>query len=150
MYLPTDDPIERLSITKAFGDYRGACSAKLWDRFDAQEHWAKIEVPGRANAEAHAACVAATAGANAGVTATTTTTTTTTNNSNDDGDVDDTAAPTDKATTDKANKAQLAIVRSRLAARYPLKKFEAARRFLDPKEILSNSHITKLLLPLEE
>jgi L-galactono-1,4-lactone dehydrogenase len=44
MYLPTDDEAARQSITREFWRYRHLC-AKLWEAYDAAEHWAKIEIP---------------------------------------------------------------------------------------------------------
>ncbi|KAI4386549.1 hypothetical protein MLD38_004476 [Melastoma candidum] len=45
MYLPTSDPRQRKEITEEFFHYRRLTQEKLWDRYSAYEHWAKIEVP---------------------------------------------------------------------------------------------------------
>ncbi|WCJ33342.1 L-galactono-1 4-lactone dehydrogenase mitochondrial [Euphorbia peplus] len=45
MYLPTMDARQRKEITEEFFHYRGLTQAKLWDKYSAFEHWAKIEVP---------------------------------------------------------------------------------------------------------
>ncbi|KAL2325984.1 hypothetical protein Fmac_025042 [Flemingia macrophylla] len=45
MYLPTTDARQRKDITEEFFHYRHLTQAKLWDRYSAYEHWAKIEVP---------------------------------------------------------------------------------------------------------
>ncbi|KAH1137614.1 hypothetical protein GLYMA_10G104100v4 [Glycine max] len=44
MYLPTMDGRQRKDITEEFFHYRHLTQAKLWDRYSAYEHWAKIEV----------------------------------------------------------------------------------------------------------
>ncbi|KAG4982753.1 hypothetical protein JHK82_027613 [Glycine max] len=43
MYLPTMDGRQRKDITEEFFHYRHLTQAKLWDRYSAYEHWAKIE-----------------------------------------------------------------------------------------------------------
>ncbi|PKI42036.1 hypothetical protein CRG98_037489 [Punica granatum] len=45
MYLPTTDPRQRKEITEDFFHYRHLTMSRLWDRYSAFEHWAKIEVP---------------------------------------------------------------------------------------------------------
>ncbi|GBG88807.1 hypothetical protein CBR_g48422 [Chara braunii] len=45
MYLPSDDPEVRRKITERFLDYRKRSAQQLWDKYQAFEHWAKIEVP---------------------------------------------------------------------------------------------------------
>ncbi|CAN6444117.1 unnamed protein product [Victoria cruziana] len=45
MYLPTMDARQRKDITDEFFKYRGSTQIELWDKYDAYEHWAKIEVP---------------------------------------------------------------------------------------------------------
>ncbi|KAJ7972155.1 L-galactono-1,4-lactone dehydrogenase [Quillaja saponaria] len=45
MYLPTIYARQRKEITEEFFHYRRLTQAKLWDRYAAYEHWAKIEVP---------------------------------------------------------------------------------------------------------
>ncbi|KAJ1460758.1 hypothetical protein M885DRAFT_509177 [Pelagophyceae sp. CCMP2097] len=45
MYLPTEDPVQRSAITKAFEGYKKLCEHGLWPRYRAVEHWAKIERP---------------------------------------------------------------------------------------------------------
>lgn len=45
MYLPTTDARQRKQITEEFFHYRNLTYARLWDRYSAYEHWAKIEVP---------------------------------------------------------------------------------------------------------
>uniref|UniRef100_UPI00315B4042 L-galactono-1,4-lactone dehydrogenase n=1 Tax=synthetic construct TaxID=32630 RepID=UPI00315B4042 len=45
MYLPTEDEEQRKAITEAFRQYRKLCETRLWDKYGAAEHWAKIEVP---------------------------------------------------------------------------------------------------------
>lgn len=45
MYLPTTDSRQRKQITEEFFHYRNLTYARLWDRYSAYEHWAKIEVP---------------------------------------------------------------------------------------------------------
>ena len=44
-YLPTDEPAQRAAITAAFRAYKRAAETKLWPRYGAVEHWAKIEAP---------------------------------------------------------------------------------------------------------
>lgn len=44
MYLPTMDARQRKDITDEFFKYRGSTQIELWDKYDAFEHWAKIEV----------------------------------------------------------------------------------------------------------
>lgn len=44
MYLPTQDENLRKEITSAFLEYRKKCHLKLWEEFEAVEHWAKIEI----------------------------------------------------------------------------------------------------------
>lgn len=44
MYLPSsDDEMEREKIKSAFMEYRGLCKSKLWQKYNAIEHWAKFE-----------------------------------------------------------------------------------------------------------
>ncbi|XP_075638276.1 L-galactono-1,4-lactone dehydrogenase, mitochondrial [Castanea sativa] len=45
MYLPTMDARQRKEITEEFFHYRHLTQSRLWDRYSAYEHWAKIEVP---------------------------------------------------------------------------------------------------------
>ncbi|KAK6945194.1 FAD linked oxidase, N-terminal [Dillenia turbinata] len=45
MYLPTMDARQRKEITDEFFHYRHLTQLRLWDRYSAFEHWAKIEVP---------------------------------------------------------------------------------------------------------
>lgn len=45
MYLPTTDPRLRKQMTDEFFHYRYLTQTKLWNRYSAYEHWAKIEVP---------------------------------------------------------------------------------------------------------
>ncbi|KAG9140955.1 hypothetical protein Leryth_010468 [Lithospermum erythrorhizon] len=45
MYLPTMDARERKHITDEFFHYRRLTYKRLWDRYSAFEHWAKIEIP---------------------------------------------------------------------------------------------------------
>ncbi|KAJ0976159.1 hypothetical protein J5N97_018124 [Dioscorea zingiberensis] len=45
MYLPTTDARQRKDITDKFFHYRHLAQSKLWDKYSAYEHWAKIEVP---------------------------------------------------------------------------------------------------------
>ncbi|KAK7392974.1 hypothetical protein VNO78_21424 [Psophocarpus tetragonolobus] len=45
MYLPTADARQRKDITEEFFHYRHLTQEKLWDNYNAYEHWAKIEVP---------------------------------------------------------------------------------------------------------
>ncbi|CAI5507046.1 unnamed protein product [Closterium sp. Naga37s-1] len=45
MYLPSNDPDQRASITKHFLDYKFLTARRLWDKYGAHEHWAKIEIP---------------------------------------------------------------------------------------------------------
>ncbi|KAI3408794.1 FAD-binding PCMH-type domain-containing protein [Psidium guajava] len=45
MYLPTSDVRQRKEITEEFFHYRRLTQERLWDRYSAYEHWAKIEVP---------------------------------------------------------------------------------------------------------
>ncbi|OAY43281.1 L-galactono-1,4-lactone dehydrogenase, mitochondrial [Manihot esculenta] len=45
MYLPTMDARQRKEITEEFFHYRHLSQTKLWDKYSAFEHWAKIEVP---------------------------------------------------------------------------------------------------------
>ncbi|KAI5067459.1 hypothetical protein GOP47_0017987 [Adiantum capillus-veneris] len=44
MYLPTDDAKQREAITNKFMEYRRTAQRKLWDAYEAYEHWAKLEV----------------------------------------------------------------------------------------------------------
>ncbi|XP_020571110.1 L-galactono-1,4-lactone dehydrogenase 2, mitochondrial isoform X2 [Phalaenopsis equestris] len=45
MYLPTMDARQRKEITEEFFLYRDLAQSRLWDKYSAYEHWAKIEVP---------------------------------------------------------------------------------------------------------
>ena len=45
MYLPIDRPEARQAITDAFWDYNAVCRRQLWPKYDAHQHWAKIEPP---------------------------------------------------------------------------------------------------------
>ncbi|KAL9256580.1 L-galactono-1,4-lactone dehydrogenase, mitochondrial-like protein [Drosera capensis] len=45
MYLPTTDVRQRKEITDEFFHYRHLTQSRLWDRYSAFEHWAKIEIP---------------------------------------------------------------------------------------------------------
>ncbi|GAB2267155.1 hypothetical protein Dimus_002140 [Dionaea muscipula] len=45
MYLPTTDSRQRKDITDKFFHYRYLTQGRLWDRYSAFEHWAKIEIP---------------------------------------------------------------------------------------------------------
>ncbi|CAI5476928.1 unnamed protein product [Closterium sp. Yama58-4] len=45
MYLPSNDPDQRAAITKHFLDYKFVTARRLWDKYGAHEHWAKIEIP---------------------------------------------------------------------------------------------------------
>ncbi|KAF5750266.1 L-galactono-1 4-lactone dehydrogenase mitochondrial-like isoform X1 [Tripterygium wilfordii] len=45
MYLPTVNARQRKDITEEFFHYRHLTQSRLWDRYSAYEHWAKIEVP---------------------------------------------------------------------------------------------------------
>lgn len=45
MYLPTMDARQRKEITEEFFSYRHLAQSRLWDKYSAYEHWAKIEVP---------------------------------------------------------------------------------------------------------
>lgn len=44
MYLPEDDG-QRTAITKRFWEYNSMCRRKLWPKYGAHQHWAKIEPP---------------------------------------------------------------------------------------------------------
>ncbi|PIA53722.1 hypothetical protein AQUCO_00900362v1 [Aquilegia coerulea] len=44
-YLPTLDARQRKEITEEFFHYRNLTQTRLWDKYSAYEHWAKIEVP---------------------------------------------------------------------------------------------------------
>ncbi|GJP34310.1 hypothetical protein CLOM_g18753 [Closterium sp. NIES-68] len=48
MYLPSNDPDQRAAITKHFLDYKFLTARRLWDKYGAHEHWAKIEIPSNA------------------------------------------------------------------------------------------------------
>ncbi|EIE19735.1 L-galactono-1,4-lactone dehydrogenase-like protein [Coccomyxa subellipsoidea C-169] len=87
MYLPTEEEAQRKAITDRFFEYCKLVEQKLVPKYDATEHWAKIEVPY----------------------------------------LDKQAA------------------RERIAGRYPVDKFNAARRELDPKNILANDIIDTLM-----
>ena len=89
MYLPTEDTAQRAAITSRFWEYNDLCRHRLWEKYGAHQHWAKIEVP-------HSA-------------------------------------------------AQLANVRRRLAERYPLEELNAAKRQLDPSNVLGNDLVDTLL-----
>ena len=46
MYLPSEDPAQRLAITERFwGQYNALCRRELWPRYGCHQHWAKIELP---------------------------------------------------------------------------------------------------------
>ncbi|KAG0468274.1 hypothetical protein HPP92_017602 [Vanilla planifolia] len=45
MYLPTMDARQRKDITDEFFLYKDLAQTRLWDKYSAYEHWAKIEVP---------------------------------------------------------------------------------------------------------
>eukprot|EP00238_Polyblepharides_amylifera_P002554 CAMPEP_0196572266 /NCGR_PEP_ID=MMETSP1081-20130531/2344_1 /TAXON_ID=36882 /ORGANISM="Pyramimonas amylifera, Strain CCMP720" /LENGTH=515 /DNA_ID=CAMNT_0041889525 /DNA_START=412 /DNA_END=1959 /DNA_ORIENTATION=+ len=44
MYLPTSDSVQRAKITQEFNQYKRMCSEQIWEKYDAFEHWAKIEM----------------------------------------------------------------------------------------------------------
>ena len=50
MYLP--DEATRGAITQRFWEYNGMCRERLWSKFGAHQHWAKIELPDDAAAAA--------------------------------------------------------------------------------------------------
>jgi len=98
MYLPSQEPAVRAQITAAFNAYKELCIERLWGKYGAVEHWAKVELP------------------------------------------------------DSSEK--LEDLRRRLRERFPVDAFNAARRKLDPKNILSNDLIDGIfpqgaLSPLE-
>jgi len=45
MYLPTSDPAQRSEITARFNHYKQLCMDRIWEKYGAVEHWAKVEVP---------------------------------------------------------------------------------------------------------
>ena len=45
MYLPPEDVGQRADITEAFMAYKELCRQRLWQKYRAKQHWAKIEVP---------------------------------------------------------------------------------------------------------
>ena len=45
MYLPTDEIAQRDAITRRFWEYNAMCRGRLWGRYDAHQHWAKIAIP---------------------------------------------------------------------------------------------------------
>ena len=46
MYLPTDEPQQRQSITEVFWEsYNRMCREALWPKYGCHQHWAKIELP---------------------------------------------------------------------------------------------------------
>lgn len=48
MYLPTEDEGVRAQIAEKFFEYKFKTARALWDKYDAREHWAKLEIPGDA------------------------------------------------------------------------------------------------------
>jgi len=90
MYLPTQEKEQRDAITQRFWDYNAHCRRKLWSKFGAHQHWAKIEIPDSVD--------------------------------------------------------ELQWVRARLAERFPVAEFNAAKRKLDPKHVLGNHLIDTLLM----
>lgn len=45
MYLPTMELVERMRIRSAFEEYKKKCEVAVWEKYDAVEHWAKVEIP---------------------------------------------------------------------------------------------------------
>jgi L-galactono-1,4-lactone dehydrogenase len=45
MYLPTDDENQNEKIKEAFYHYKSLCRTNLWEKYNAIEHWAKLEIP---------------------------------------------------------------------------------------------------------
>ena len=45
MYLPTEEASVRDAITRRFWEYNAMCRRELWSKYDAHQHWAKIEMP---------------------------------------------------------------------------------------------------------
>lgn len=90
MYLPAEDLEKRAEVTAAFKQYARLVESELMPKYNATEHWAKIEVP-------------------------------------------------------QEGPDAVAKARERLAKRYPLKEFNAARRKFDPKNILGNKLVDTLL-----
>jgi L-galactono-1,4-lactone dehydrogenase len=120
MYLPTEDPAVRRSITEAFLSYKKKCASLLWDKYDAQEHWAKIEVPGKEVRDYD----------------------------DEEGDRDGESGgkkEKKKEWGEGIDQKELAVVQRRLQRRYPLDAFVRARRELDPLGILSNAHVDTLM-----
>ena len=121
MYLPTEDPAVRKKITEAFLAYKAQCAKELWGKFDAHEHWAKIEVPGKEVMEDSASSA--------------------THSSNEEKKT--------RTYEEGIDQRRLKAVQERLRRRYPLEAFAQARRELDPHQVLSNKHV-KALMPLPE
>jgi L-galactono-1,4-lactone dehydrogenase len=46
MYLPTDEPAQRASITEAFEKYAHMCEEEMMGKYGAKWHWAKLEPGG--------------------------------------------------------------------------------------------------------
>ncbi|PSC76820.1 L-galactono-1,4-lactone dehydrogenase isoform A [Micractinium conductrix] len=88
MYLP-EQAEARAAVTASFRQYAGLVSRELTPKYNAAEHWAKIEAP--------------------------------------------------------EDPADLAAMQARLAARYPLAAFNAARRRLDPRNVLGSPKLDTLL-----
>lgn len=114
MYLPIDRPEARQAITDAFWDYNAVCRRQLWPKYDAHQHWAKVEPPVDA-AERAAPCGAGCATVSRWASWW--------------------AGPHHGPAPVTAHDSSLAQV----------DEFNAARRELDPKNILSNRLLDALL-----
>ncbi len=134
MYLPSEDPNVRRAITENFLAYKKLCAEKIWGKYDAQEHWAKIEIPGKEIRKYEG--------------------------DNGKGDVDTEGMKVVEQVTNKnegptshdieaRHRKDLRALQSRLRARFPLDAFSEARRLLDPHQVLANTHL-KELMPLEK
>jgi len=96
MYLPEEDLEKRKEVTAAFKQYKSLVEKHLLEKYEAVEHWAKIEVPHLQDGR-------------------------------------------------NRDERTVAAMKARLGKRYPLEEFNAARKRLDPKNILGNDLVDSLL-----
>ena len=114
MYLPTEQAEERAAITEAFFDYRHACEDALWGEYGAVEHWAKVEAMHDAPRAVRKSSPRLCLN-----------------------------LPRRCEVDGRCCGAQ-ARLRARLGERFPVEAFNAARRQLDPHNILANDVVNEL------
>jgi L-galactono-1,4-lactone dehydrogenase len=116
MYMPTADPAQRQAVTDAFTAYRRLAEEKLYKRFGAHVHWAKLEVE-RPDRDGAASPTVSRPTASPAAD-------------------DDNGPPAAGGGPSRAE-----ACRAELRERFPVAEFNALRARLDPKGILSNSHV---------